>query len=227
VTLVAIRTLLSGSKLLLVVELGLAGVILAFGFAGVLPFNATPFLLAWGAVLLWLRGEGVRGVGLERRTSTAHTLALAAIAGVAYQLLSLYVVEPLVARITGDLPDVSLFTPLIGNTRFLLLSLAVTWTLAAFGEEFVYRGYLLNRLAQLFGSRKAGWVVALVLTSVLFGLGHRYQGLSGIVTTGLNGLIFGLLYLASKRNLWVPILAHGSSNTVGFLLIYTGSYPGL
>ena len=62
--------------------------------------------------------------------------------------------EPLLARVTGSLPDVSQFAPLIGNTFFLVLSLVVSWTLAAFGEELVYRGYLMNRVVDLVGAHR-------------------------------------------------------------------------
>ena len=164
---------------------------------------------------------------MERRSNWGRSLLFGLAAGVAYQFLSLYVLEPLIARFTGGLPDVSMFTPLIGNWGFLLLSLAVAWTLAAFGEEFVYRGYFMNRLALLAGGKSAAWVLALLVTSAVFGLGHLYQGTAGVITVGLNGFVFGVLYLVSRRNLWIPIVAHGAMNTVGFLLIFLGRYPGL
>jgi membrane protease YdiL (CAAX protease family) len=37
----------------------------------------------------------------------------------------------------------------------------------------------------------------------------------------------GLFYLACGRNLAIPIVAHGISNTVAFLLIYLDRYPGV
>lgn len=43
----------------------------------------------------------------------------------------------------------------------------------------------------------------------------------------MSGLLFGALYLASGRNLWTAIIAHGVNDTVGFTLIYLGKYPGL
>ena len=73
-------------------------------------FSATPFLVIFGVASLWLRG---------------------------FQYLSLYVLEPAIARFTGRLPDVSVFAALQGNVRFLLVSLLVAWTLAAVGEEVV------------------------------------------------------------------------------------------
>ena len=147
-------------------------------------------------------------------------------AGVGYQGFSLYVAEPAIARLTGKLPDVSLFAPLAGNVHFLLISLAVAWTLAAVGEEFVYRGYLLTRIARGLGDTPRVWLGALAVTTILFGVGHRYQGASGMISAGLGGLAFGLLYLATGRNLWVAVIAHGTMDTLGFLLLFLGKYPG-
>ena len=207
-------------------ELLVAGAILAGGFAGIVPLGATPFLIIFGVLSLWLRGEGPRAVGLALRSNWSRTVLLGSGAGIGYQCLSLYVAEPAIARLTGRLPDVSLFAPLAGNLHFLLISLAVAWTLAACGEEFVYRGYLLTRIARALGDGSRAWLGALALTSVLFGLGHGYQGLSGMISAGLGGFVFGVLYLATGRNLWVSVIAHGTTDTVGFLLLYLGKYPG-
>jgi membrane protease YdiL (CAAX protease family) len=147
--------------------------------------------------------------------------------GIAYQYLSLYVVEPLLARLTGNLPDVSQFAPLIGNKFFLFISIVISWTLAAFGEELAFRGYLMNRIADLVGSSPKGWAISVTLVSALFGLVHLYQGASGMIAITLTGLLLGGLYLATGRNLWLPIIVHGVNDTLGFLLIFLGKYPGL
>jgi uncharacterized protein len=39
--------------------------------------------------------------------------------------------------------------------------------------------------------------------------------------------LLGLLYLGSGRTLTVPIVAHGVSNTLAFVLIYLDRYPGV
>jgi len=57
-------------------------------------------------------------------------------------------------------------------------------------------------------------------------VGHQYQGPSGMITAGLGGFVFGLLYLVAGRNLWVSVIAHGMMDTVGFLLLFLGKYPG-
>jgi len=84
----------------------------------------------------------------------------------------------------------------------------------------------MNRLSRVFGGSRVAWVVSLLLSSLLFGWGHTEQGVAGWIQEGLSGLLLGILFLGSKKNLVVPILAHGVSNTVALVLIYLGRYPG-
>jgi uncharacterized protein len=103
----------------------------------------------------------------------------------------------------------------------------VIWTLAALGEELAYRGYLLNRVAELAGGGRTAWLASLCGVAVLFGLGHLYQGLTGVVDSTVSGLVFGGLYLASGRNLWVPILTHGLTDTIALVLVFFDLVPGV
>ena len=71
-------------------------------------------------------------------------------------------------------------------------ALAIT---AGVCEEFVYRGFAIAAFS------KAGlplWLVV-VLSSILFGLAHAYQGRGGIVSTGIFGVLLaiGRLWLGS------------------------------
>ena len=43
----------------------------------------------------------------------------------------------------------------------------------------------------------------------------------------LAGLLLGGLYLACGRNLAVPVIAHALGDTIDFVLIYLGKYPGM
>lgn len=146
--------------------------------------------------------------------------------GVVFQVFTIYVLEPLILLLTGKTTDLSQFTPIEGNVFLLSIYLVLMWALAAFGEELVYRGYLMNRVAELGGSRTA-WAVSLVVVSVVFGVAHLQQGSAGIVVNIATGLVFGALYLVCGRNLWAPIIAHGVYDTVALLLIFWGKYPGL
>jgi len=67
-------------------------------------------------------------------------------------------------------------------------ALAIT---AGVCEEFIYRGFV---LAALFQVALPVWL-AVVLTSLLFGLAHAYQGKAGIVSTGLFGVVLAIARL--------------------------------
>ncbi len=64
------------------------------------------------------------------------------------------------------------------------LALAVT---AGVCEEFLYRGFAVAALLRV---GLPSWLVVL-LTAILFGLAHTYQGRSGVAGTSLMGLVFG------------------------------------
>jgi membrane protease YdiL (CAAX protease family) len=86
----------------------------------------------------------------------------------------------------------------------------------------IFRAFLTNGLAALFPGRKGQWALALIGSSIIFGLAHYSWGLAGVLETTLLGLVFGSAYLLSGRNLWVTIIAHGLANTLGFILIFSG-----
>lgn len=188
----------------------------------IIPIDETLPILALGWLSLWLRGLGWKGVGLSRPASWKQTLALGAGLGIFLQVLSEFVTEPLITRITGQAADISELQPLVGNLKLVLLYFVLVWTLAAFGEELVYRGYILNRAADLGDRRPLAWAASLLFMATLFGFGHSYQGLAGMIDTGIHGLLFGAVYLVSGRNLWVCILAHGITNTVALAMVFFG-----
>jgi hypothetical protein len=146
---------------------------------------------------------------------------------VSSQALGVLVLDPLLERLFHRGQDLSGFAPLVGNARLALLFLAAIWSFAAFGEELVYRGYLMNRAADLAGRSRAAWGASLALVALLFGLAHSYKGAPGMIDSGLSALVLGGAYLASGRNLWLPILAHGLIDTFGLALVFSGLVPGL
>jgi membrane protease YdiL (CAAX protease family) len=147
------------------------------------------------------------------------------IAGIVYQVVSLGLLFPLLLKITGQSPEVSDFSPIQGDLAILLVALLASWTIAAFLEEFVFRGYLFNRIADFIGHGSVGWMLGLVLSAAAFGGAHAYQGIQGMLDNFVFGLILGGLFLASRRSLWAPVIAHGVYDTIGFLFIFLGMYP--
>jgi CAAX protease family protein len=192
-----------------------------------IPFSKTPFLLVFGWLSLRLRGIGWRQIGLSRFRSWRTTLALGIAAGLAMEGLQLFVSQPLLVKWLGKLPDLDEFRALTGNLQLTLIFIALAWTLAAFGEEMVYRGYLMNRVVDLMPDSRHAWIVSLIAVHVAFGMAHVYQGVTGAIDEGFMGLLLGLIYLRTGRNLAVPIVAHGVQDTVDFLLIFLGKYPGM
>ncbi|MGH7725486.1 MAG: CPBP family intramembrane glutamic endopeptidase [Candidatus Eiseniibacteriota bacterium] len=69
-------------------------------------------------------------------------------------------------------------------------------------EEWFFRGYMLAILTPLLGL-----VWAVVASTLVFGLAHAYQGPTGIVRTGLVGLLMAGLAVFTG-SLWAPIVVH-------------------
>ena len=68
----------------------------------------------------------------------------------------------------------------------------------------IFRGFLIAYLMAALGT--PFWVAA-VLSSVVFGLAHAYQGPAGIPRVALLGGLFALLY-GMTGSVLVPIVAH-------------------
>jgi membrane protease YdiL (CAAX protease family) len=207
-------------------DLSIVALIFLLDWRHLIYLSKTPYLLALGWLSLRLRGLNWRAVGFAQPASWLRVLWLGLAAGLAIEALELFVTQPLLVWWTGKYPDLALFARVRHDVNWLLLLLAGSWTLAAFGEELVWRGYIFNRVTDLVGGRPAGIGAALFLTSAAFGLAHADQGLTGIIENTIDGALLGLLYLASGRNLWLPIVAHGVTDTADSVLLFLGWYPG-
>jgi membrane protease YdiL (CAAX protease family) len=215
------------TKALIIGEFALFAGIFIADWQGLIWGSKTPLLLALGWISLRLSGLGWKDLGWARYRTWKRTLLVAIAAGLAISAFELFVSGPLLTRLTGQPANLEDLRPLVGSWKLLLLVLAGNWTLAAFGEEMVYRGYLLNRLADLGRRTRPAWMAALMVSSAVFAFAHTYQEITGVVEAGIDGLWLGLLYLACDRKLSVPIIAHGMSNMPDLILIYLGKYPGM
>ena len=215
------------SKWLAIVEFLLVALIFYADYRKLILFSKTPELLLLAWISLRVRGLRWRDVGLTRYRAWPVTIAIGIVLGVAAEAFQLLVTQPILAKLVGRQPDLELFRMLTGNIKMTLLFIALSWTLAAFGEELVWRGYLMNRVADVAGRTRAGWLVSLVIVHMAFGLAHGYQGLTGLIEEGIGGLLLGLMYLGTRRNLCVPIIAHGLGDTIDMVLIFLGKFPGM
>lgn len=71
------------------------------------------------------------------------------------------------------------------------------------GEELVFRGFILQRLAKIFRHP----AVPLIASSALFASYHIYTGLYGVVGAMFGGLLLGAVFLMYRR-LLMCIIAH-------------------
>lgn len=171
-------------------------------------------------VTIWLRGDGLIGLGFFPPENWGTTILWGIFLGVAIQFASTLVLEPFSDKVTKSTTDHSSFDSLRGNLMNLLLILMGVWVVVVFLEEIIFRGYMMGDIAELIGTSNVALAVNLVLTSILFGLAHWYQGRSGALSTGIIGTLLGVLFIASGFNIWLPILTHGVIDTVGLFLIY-------
>lgn len=213
------------ARILLEIALVLATLALAisgFLYAGV-RVVAGPVSVLLAVMMIWLllrwRGRTWSAVGLEQPPKLLRTVFF----GLVTWLLVTFVMgglQPLLVWLIGRPVNLSALDFVRGNTTAFLMMLLMAWSTAAVGEELIFRGFVMNRLSEFQGEGRLAWVSALLLQGALFGLAHFYQGLAGMVFTGVLGCLLGLAYLATGWNLWVPIIAHGLIDTVSLLALY-------
>jgi len=182
--------------------------------------NEVPILFVLGLVSFSIRDGSWRATGLKWPASWRRTLLIAVGAAFLRIILSSYVIEPMTAHFWPPQKAPAGTSGTAGHPWVALEWLGIAWTFAAFGEEIGYRGYLLNRAADAAGRTKFAYWLAVVAVAVLFGYGHYYKGAAGMIDSGMAGLILGITYLLSGRNLWACILAHGFIDTVMVVAVF-------
>lgn len=210
-------------KTIAIIEMIIAALVIVLDL-----FIPTIVILGMIVISLLIRRDKIATLGFQKNENALRMAGTIFLLVVGWQLLQLSLLMPILNHLTGTTQDLSAFASLKGNLGSLLMFLGLSWTLAAFGEEVVYRGYLQKRLCDIFGSNVTGLVVAVGISSILFGIAHTEQGIIGVVITTLDALFFSWLKLRYQNNLWAAILAHGFSNTIGLVaFFFTGPIYGL
>ncbi|HKD50801.1 MAG TPA: type II CAAX endopeptidase family protein [Candidatus Acidoferrum sp.] len=162
-----------------------------------LVLYASTIAFQWLAVAtvgwrVWARGYSAQQLGLLVHDRTK--LLIAGIVGAAVistlQWLNLRRVSRIPIESRGPLQAIA--ERILPQTAVELpayFALAIT---AGLCEEFLYRGFAMAALAH---AGMSAWLVLLV-SSILFGLAHSYQGRGGMVMTFVVGLVLGASRLA-------------------------------
>jgi membrane protease YdiL (CAAX protease family) len=184
--------------------------------------NEVIVLFVLGLASIWLRDGRLSSMGLKRPASWRRIFLIALVAAGARIFLGQFVIEPITGFFWPPPSAPALANEIAGNVKMALFALLLMWTFAAFGEEIAYRGYLLTRAADIGGRSTMAYWLGIVLVSSLFGYGHCYRGPSGIIDSGIAGLILGAAYMVARRNLWACVLTHGFIDTLGVIDAFFG-----
>ena len=182
-----------------------------------LVLYASTIAFQWLAVAVvgwrvWVHGYTAPQLGLLFHDKTK--LLLAGVVGAAVigslQWLNLRRVGRIPVESRGPLQAIAeRILPQSGVELLPYFALALT---AGLCEEFLYRGFA---MAALVHAGLTSWLVILV-SSLLFGLAHSYQGRGGIVMTFVVGLVLGASRL-TYNSLVPAILWHSAVDIVAGL----------
>ena len=186
--------------------------------AGTTAFGMVVALfVAW----LWLRKEGAlaeawkilptEGWGKTLLVAFAATIAI-----LGWFTLGTMVLEgiglgtPAVNEVLGMVTE--------SGFHYVLWVVLVALFAAGFGEELLYRGFLMDRLQRLKGIGSTLWG-PIIVQGLIFGISHGYQSLAGVIITGVVGI--GLGWLRTRVDSLMPlILAHMAVDTFSMSMAY-------
>jgi membrane protease YdiL (CAAX protease family) len=168
-------------------------------------------LVAVVLYFLWRNGEPLQRIGWRRSNLTTEALIGVVLFGPTVAVTS--VLGALLSRAGLSAPSSApAFLHAQGAAETALAVVLVT--VVAVAEETLFRGYLLLRLRALTRNTAA----AVVLASVIFGLGHGYEGSAGIVTVTVLGALYAIVYVW-RQNLTAPIVMHFLQDFIGIVLL--------
>ncbi|WP_299106746.1 CPBP family intramembrane glutamic endopeptidase [uncultured Tenacibaculum sp.] len=185
------------------------------------------FQMVYAAIILVIasaveyKKELFNSLGFQHKNfNVKNLLIIAPLLGTAIFLFYYYVMLPSVTYLTGQPIDLSVLKTYTNSLPSTLSLLALIWVSAAFGEEIVFRGYLMRQFTKFFGSSKISLVINILLLGFIFGWIHAYQGISGQILAGITGMLLAIIFHIRKSDLWFNIAVHGFVDTVALIFIY-------
>lgn len=181
--------------------------------------------------LVWLsqrlRGERFRDLGLKEIPKSLKKVFRVFLWSLVVFVLALsaFVLAAKIGPLLGFSQlqaDVSGYDYMKNNAFWFLLSLLGVYFVSSFGEEYVYRGFLMDRIMRAFKNEHIGKFMAIVLSAVVFGLAHYSWGIPGMIQTAVMGLVLSISYLLLNQRLSILVLAHAYMDTLLLGSVYFG-----
>ena len=110
------------------------------------------------------------------------------------------------------------FSEIVQNPWLFALVMGPVLIIGAGVFEELTRVFLLTRLWNISSNKVWKWM-AVILSAVLFGLNHIYQGPAGVIMTGISGLIMAIYYLFFGR-IAAMMTAHYLHDALQLAIIY-------
>ena len=201
---------------------------LMWTFAGPISLIASLCVATWR---LRKNSETWKSLGLSHNTSHLNLILWtlgALVATIALGNIAEAMANSIIAESSNSNTGVqnvmaNRFENIPGNFTVYAYGLVVAWVIGGFTEELLFRGFMINRFEKALNKFPFAVFFAVVFQALIFGQQHMYyQGVLGLVATGMIGLISGLIYLLCKRRLLPLIISHGLANTLGLTMLYLG-----
>jgi membrane protease YdiL (CAAX protease family) len=169
--------------------------VVAIGFRPLFTINPSPGEISWLLPHPWVRYlvEALIGVAVI-------TIVVLPVGVKIWKKLTK---RPLKYSSAAALKSFNYFLPVTWTERRWWVFVSIT---AGVCEEILFRGFMLHYLHVF--PWTLNLTLALLISSVIFGVHHLYQGAGGAAGTAIVGILFGLLFLLTG-NLLLPIIFHG------------------
>ncbi len=188
----------------------------SIGFWGNALFKSISTVGVATALLYW-RKQSWKDLGLTKPDKFIKLLGITGIAVVS-AIVSIMIFEIFIRDLFSPESESSssVFNNLEGNISLFFSIILFVW-IESFLEELQDRGFSLNRFESLFAKVPLSTILAVLFQAAIFGFRHTYDLSPRSITTGLIGLVFGIVYVLSGKNLWPLIIAHIVLNSMSMI----------
>jgi membrane protease YdiL (CAAX protease family) len=196
-------------NLRLVLDVVLIAFVMLFPHYGHLPMYAYPFVVLgviW--ISLNLIGESFTSIGFRFNDLQSKAVYIGGGIGLLYTAFHFWLLGPFLTHIGFKHANLSDFAYIRHHIVNFLILIVLASVLVIPYEEIAFRGFILNRLKNIFGDKGNALSFSGIIASILFALYHWQEGWGAVVAIFIFALVITFVYRHYKSNLWYPIFFH-------------------